>query len=852
MKRNKFLLVTSIIGTLLIASSCTQLNKPIEANKDEETTQNTGDNGNEKEHEDPKGDEPVNPDPVNPDPGKEDPKPDEPIIPDEPEEPIEEPEVEKHLLFDSSNFNKADFITLNNVVPNTSYPEEFTMNKNNSSITSKSIEKITKIIISVYGNYDNLVVYDKEVGGNVIKHAEPTQNAKYSKGKDYVFEFDSVNEFRIENTTNYAVYVYELQIFYKGNINSDKPFIENDGEIEINSVTFDKHSKLTQSGVRANKNKLVFGANSFIKSSGLGELTSFEIIEGNDSLKIYGLDEEGKETLLSLTLDSTSNKYIAPLNETFDGFVIKNESEKEIECKGFFVTYKEKEKPIEGSEISIAQALSLGAQLSRNRGKSTEYYTVTGTISSIEGSSITLTDGTNSIIVHADEHEEFMYMKYKVTITGQLENYYGKPQIINYKVDSYVAATYNLTLRESVNGTYTVSKTANLNYGEEVTVTASPNEGFYARNVSISGKTLKFVNNQVKVKITQDSTVSVVFQEINNDQTISGEGFTIHSLEMVGTYGDANLIQYGDFDILVDGGTADDGANLSDMLTEYVTDKELDLIIISHPDSDHYAGISSGNALKGLDKVDRIITNNAHSENETVINKVKSQFPNVVSERASELTSVDNKIYTINVDSRFSIDIMYSSGFAGSGKNNASIPTIFNYKNTKLFMGGDMEQSSCTAFLNMYPNLFTEEDYVIFKGLHHGSNGSNKDDFLEYLKPDFAFVNAPLKTSDPNRTPSYSTHPYLDAMVRIGKQTKEVYWAGINGCLTIECDGEKASAYGDGRTRDYYYYNKNDGSYTLVDRYSEQDITYFESYWYRQAIENLNVPDYAGILSNNS
>ena len=442
-----------------------------------------------------------------------------------------------------------------------------------------------------------------------------------------------------------------------------------------------------------------------------------------------------------------------------------------------------------------------------------------------------------------------MNVGYTVTLVGQLQNYYYKYELVNYYVESYVEATYSLTLVDAENGSFEVSKTEGLSYGEQITITATPAEGYYAAFASINGRRYKFNGNTVKATVFGDANVSVVFKLIGEEESPLGSDiFTIHSLEMNGTYGDANLLQYGNFDILFDAGTADDGYNLGVLLDTYVTDGILDLIIISHPDSDHYDGLLHG-ALNGVDEVKRLITNNGHTENEKIKQAVQAKSPDVILDSANVLTSAENKVYSIVIDEYFRVDIMYSSGYEGTGKNNASIPTIVNYKNTKVFMGGDMEESACTSFLNMYPDLFSEDDYIIFKGLHHGSNGSNKYNFLDYLKPDFAFVNAPLKTNS-NGSPNFSTHPYLDAMVRIGAYTTEVYWAGINGNLTIECDGYRAIAYGEGRTRDYKYYDASASAYVTVDRASEAETPFFNSYWYRQAIENNGSPDYAGVLLN--
>ncbi|MBR1581751.1 MAG: MBL fold metallo-hydrolase [Bacilli bacterium] len=802
----------------------------------------------------PKDPDVVNPDkPDDPDKPDQPDQPDNPDNPDNPDQPVDpvNPDEEKTLTLDTNNFNKLNYISLVDVVPNATYPEEFTVKKSTGKISSSCIKQVTKIVATAYGTYDNLKVYDKVSGGTEITGTSEA-NPNYNSATDHIYVFSNgADEFRIENPSSYDVHLYSITIFYKGEISGEMPYVEKEGIININKDTYKKDSRLEVSGVENNDTHLLFKANSFIKSPNLINIVNIEMVNGSTKFSVYGIKDQ-VETKISWKYDTATSKTTYEFEEKYDGFIIKNETTEDLDCKEFIVTYSGEKEEIVAKEVTIAEAVSIAKGLSRNKGTSEEFYKIKGTVTEINGSITKLTSGDNYIKCYSAEEVKNMYIGYEVTVVGQLQNYYGTPEIINYEVVDFVAVKYELILTETTHGTYEVSKTKDLSYNEEVTITCHPDEGYQVKKILVGTTLVRATNNVGKAKITGNCSVSVEFEEIKevDPGEITGNGFTIHSLEMNGTYGDCNLIQYGNYDVLVDGGTQADGPYIKNLLNEYLEDGILDLVIISHPDSDHYAGLVSGNGFEGVSEVKRLITNNSHSDNNNIINKVNSLYPNATLEVASELTSPTERVYTINVDNDFSIDIMYNDMFTGSNKNNASIPAIFNYKNTKLFMGGDMEDSSCKQFIKSYPGLFTDDDYVIFKGLHHGSNGSNKDDFISYLNPDLCFVNAPLKTSDPSQTPNFSTHPYLDAMIRMGKATNEVYWAGICGNLTIECDGYKSTVTGATRTRDYKYYNKVDGSYTLVDRKSEANITYFESMMYRMAIENKGAPDYANILGN--
>lgn len=751
-------------------------------------------------------------------------------------------EPEKVLLINSTNFNSLEFMAYTNVVPNQSYPNEFTVNKLTGSIFSKAFEKVTKLVIVVYNNKGALTITDSK--GNTLTPESSKTNGNYNNALEYVYLFNEDSSFKIENLSTTNVYFFELNVYYKGELDGSVPFIEIDGRIDINTDSYDKDTRIICDNITADE-KLVFGTSSQISASNLTHVVSVEVAGANGELSVYSIDGNDLVKVEGEYLENLG-KYRYTFSDYNGTFIIKNESGQEISVDQIVVVYDHRTGII--NDVSIERAVAIAKTLSS--GQTTEdVYRITGVVTANNGTQVTVYEGDFYIIAFSSSAVDNMIVGYTVTLVGQLQNYYYKYEFVNYYVESFVEATYNVNLIPSENGTFEVNKQENFQYGEEIIITATPNDEYYAEYASIDGRRYKFVNNVVKAIIIGNSNISVHFKKIGEeDQPLGEDIFTIHSLEMSGTYGDANLVQYGNFDILFDAGTADDGYKLSLLLETYVSDGILDLIIISHPDSDHYDGLLHG-ALNGVDEVKRLITNNGHAENEKIKTAVLAKSPNALLDTAANLTSIDNKMYTIEVDEEFHVNIMYSSGYEGTGKNNASIPTIVTYKNTKLFMGGDMEESACTSFLNMYPDLFSEDDYVIFKGLHHGSNGSNKTNFLAYLKPDFAFVSAPLKTNS-STAPNFNTHPYLDAMIRIGAYTTETYWAGINGNLTIECDGYRAIAYGETRTRDYKYLDKETGTYVTVDRASEVNTPFFNSYWYRQAIENNGAPDYAGILNN--
>lgn len=99
-------------------------------------------------------------------------------------------------------------------------------------------------------------------------------------------------------------------------------------------------------------------------------------------------------------------------------------------------------------------------------------------------------------------------------------------------------------------------------------------------------------------------------------------------------------------------------------------------------------------------------------------------------------------------------------------------------------------------------------------------------------------------TIEDGDSPYLGQHPYYEAMLRISKHTKKVYWNGINGTITIKTDGlDSINIEGSIKNKKYSYADKINQSTILVDIILEQNTTYFNSKWYQLGIENIGWVD---------
>jgi len=341
------------------------------------------------------------------------------------------------------------------------------------------------------------------------------------------------------------------------------------------------------------------------------------------------------------------------------------------------------------------------------------------------------------------------------------------------------------------------------------------------------------------------TTVVVITTESDPEPERPSE-FIIYSIEMLGQYGDSTLIKYGDFEILVDGGTSKDAAGVKAALGKWVTDGHLDMLIVSHPDADHIDGIEKLSTFSAIDSIGTIIQNGDTRGNTDFENNIVKHFSSAVSKTIVEIMA-DEAYRTVAVDDAFSITFLDQANYYSSSasKNNKSIAFIVTFENTVLFMGGDMEKNACNSLMEKNPDLFRDDQFVIYKALHHASKGTNEDRFLAYIKPDLAFVSAGMMLN--GTQPNYNTHPYPEAVKRIAAHTTRIYWSSLIGNTTITCDGEDASVASEGRSKDYYYQTKAQSAPVLAKKEEEIAITVFESRYYLYLVEYQGYTDYYGI-----
>lgn len=334
---------------------------------------------------------------------------------------------------------------------------------------------------------------------------------------------------------------------------------------------------------------------------------------------------------------------------------------------------------------------------------------------------------------------------------------------------------------------------------------------------------------------------------LNNNPKESGDELQVIAIEMTGTYGDSFIIKYNDFEILVDAGTESDKKYVQEALVEFVEDKEIDILMLSHLHADHIGAMTSTSFFSDINMdVKTIIDAGTKPSSKTAENYV-SMRDSFISDGTiyySYYEIMNNEeIGTVwNIDKEGKIFLeFFDTGevplpnSSVSELNASSIAFALNYLNNKWFFAGDLpdfcEKDLVTNIKKTNELYFKNEDNVVYKSCHHGSKTSNGDELLSFIKPDIIFTMSGIISKNLTTVPIVDQHPYLEALERMKKYTNKIYWSSINGLTIFSSEGNEVTITSRGRTVDYYYNGQ------IVSREDEKSITIFESKWYKALTE---------------
>lgn len=219
--------------------------------------------------------------------------------------------------------------------------------------------------------------------------------------------------------------------------------------------------------------------------------------------------------------------------------------------------------------------------------------------------------------------------------------------------------------------------------------------------------------------------------------------------------------------ILVDGGPDNTViAELSEVLPFF--DKELDMLVLSHPHDDHVAGL--------IDVLKRYEVKTVLMSGAVFGSAVYEEFLNAVDAEGTQ-------VFVANAENDFKfgevfLDVIYPfESFAGQSfdnVNNSSVALKMAYGGKFLLLTGDLEKEGEENLVTSGEDLKAD----IYKAGHHGSKTSSGAVFMEKVRPEIAVISL-------GKDNSYG-HPNKEALKNIkGSGVKEIYRTDLNGRVEI-------------------------------------------------------------------
>lgn len=245
--------------------------------------------------------------------------------------------------------------------------------------------------------------------------------------------------------------------------------------------------------------------------------------------------------------------------------------------------------------------------------------------------------------------------------------------------------------------------------------------------------------------------------------------------------GDAMLIQQGFTQVLIDGGP---DKHVLSCLGKYMPwfDRDIELIVATHPDSDHIGGLYDVFLRYDVARLLR----SEEQRSTAVFNDLERL---IKAEKIGGLTefrpmnglsfSLDH-VSKISVISLFTENMLQDSdvvdSYQNQSTNNRSIGLIFECGQTKALLMADieeeMEQSMMSKGLLM--------DVNILKVGHHGSKSSTSTDFIRTTLPETSIISV----GENNKF----GHPSPEVISKLLDQGSKIYRTDQDGDVVFVCD----------------------------------------------------------------
>ena len=251
--------------------------------------------------------------------------------------------------------------------------------------------------------------------------------------------------------------------------------------------------------------------------------------------------------------------------------------------------------------------------------------------------------------------------------------------------------------------------------------------------------------------------------------------------------GDSIFIECGDIDILIDAGEKASGSNtVVPFIEEHVTDDILELVIITHADSDHLGGMVGLSTSYGALDVPNIDykyivdfgyegTTQLYEDYLEIRNQKEELGTNYINIASCFNQSNPNAITRFYLGDNTYLDLLDYQTYGMNeitDDNDRSVSCLLTCENRKVLLCGDAEKEEETYLTNL--NIGHVD---VFKANHHGSPTSNTTAFLNNITPEYVIISSSAENK-------YNL-PKKTIVARLNTYTKKLFATFINGTIVV-------------------------------------------------------------------
>ena len=232
--------------------------------------------------------------------------------------------------------------------------------------------------------------------------------------------------------------------------------------------------------------------------------------------------------------------------------------------------------------------------------------------------------------------------------------------------------------------------------------------------------------------------------------------------------GDATLIRKGSFSMLIDAGKNEKGTTVVEYIKRQGI-KKLDILIGTHPDSDHIGGMDD--VLENI-PVDTVYLPESKKQTKTYYEIEKALGE---TRKEAQMPEIGKEyLYDKNVRIRF---LGPQRAYREANENSLVVQLAYG-KNRFLFMG-DAEETSESDILKKNYDLECD----VLKVGHHVSYTATSDDFLRVTDPAYAVISC-------GKDNSYG-HPHASVLAKLEDEDVQIYRTDMMGTITAVSDGKQ-------------------------------------------------------------